>query len=226
METNLMEQLVDHLVLNSSFIPYTGLYNGKMGTVIFFTHFARYTNNPLYDDFASMLLDEVYEDVYTQLPVNFAEGICGIGWAIEYLVQQQFMEGDTDEVLKGIDQQVMLSDPRRITDMNFTTGLDGLICYVLSRLLSPRKNSSYKPFDLLYLSDISNRVHNIPPQSRSRWIESFINYMQGEKIIYSFQSIINEIITPAAINETQDASEWPVGLEKGCCGMGLKLIGI
>ena len=38
-----------------------GLYNGKMGMVIFFFHYARYTGNSLYQDFAEEFLNEILE---------------------------------------------------------------------------------------------------------------------------------------------------------------------
>lgn len=86
------------LLLNASFIDNLGLLNGKMGIAIFFYHFARYTGSKIFEEYASELLDEIYEEINTNTPVDFANGLTGVGWGIEYLVKNGFVEADTDEV--------------------------------------------------------------------------------------------------------------------------------
>ncbi len=46
----LLERIANHSTINSSFLDNLGLFHGKMGIVIFFYHYSRYTNNPIYDE--------------------------------------------------------------------------------------------------------------------------------------------------------------------------------
>lgn len=131
----LMDRIARHLVIYASFIPDLSLYHGKMGIVLFFANYARYIENPLYDKFAGELLGEIYEEIHVGLPVNFESGLCGIGWGIDYLLQNGFMEGDSDEILSEIDARVMERDLRKITDYSMRTGLEGISFYIPSGLI-------------------------------------------------------------------------------------------
>ena len=74
------EQALAYLTINSSFIGDLGLFHGRMGIILFFAHYARATQSKHYEDFAGCLLDELYEEIHEDLPVNLENGLCGIGW--------------------------------------------------------------------------------------------------------------------------------------------------
>ena len=128
------EQALAYLTINSSFTGYIGLFHGRMGIILFFVHYAHSTQSKHYEDFAGYLLDELYEEIHEDLPVNLENGLCGISWGIEYLVQQGFMEVDTDEILVDIDCKMMELDPLRMTNLSFRCGLAGIAFYVINRL--------------------------------------------------------------------------------------------
>jgi len=92
------QQIINTLLLNASFIDNIGLMHGKMGISIFLFQLARQTKNQIYEDYAGELIDEIYEEITTNTPVDFENGLAGIGWGIEYLVQNKFIEADTDVV--------------------------------------------------------------------------------------------------------------------------------
>ena len=48
----LLRRIANHLILHSIDIEDIGLFHGKMGVVLFFAHYARYTDSAIYDDFA------------------------------------------------------------------------------------------------------------------------------------------------------------------------------
>ena len=95
-----LQPLINTLLLNASFIDNIGLMHGKMGISVYFFHLARSTRNKVYEEYAGELIDEIYEEIIVNTPVNFENGLAGIGWGIEYLVQNGFIEADTDEVLE------------------------------------------------------------------------------------------------------------------------------
>lgn len=149
-----MTNLCRQFILKDSLKEDLGLYNGKMGYVLFFFHCARHLDNLWFEEYAEDLLDEIYSDVTLETPLNFFNGLCGIGWGIEYLVQHGFVKGCTDEILADLDEKVMRTDPRRIEDSSYETGIRGIAAYVCSRLSSPRSTGSTLPFDSLYLEDL------------------------------------------------------------------------
>jgi hypothetical protein len=198
----LLPRLVRHLILNASFTSNLGLYHGKMGIVLFFAHYGRFTENCLYDNFAGELLDEIYEDINAGTSINFESGLCGIGWGIEYLLQNGFMEGDSDDVLSEIDMKIMERDIRRITDTSFRTGLKGISCYVQKRINSLCRVQGNRPFDEIYLSDWEEVV-------------SSSVFLDDDRVL---SSIIE--IPPSR----GDILSWDLGLKNGCAGYGLGLI--
>ena len=203
-KVHLLERIANHLIINSSFLDDLGLFHGKMGIVIFFYHYSRYTNNPIYEEFAGELLDEVYEDIHRGMSFDFEDGLCGIGWGIEYLLQNGYIEGDSDEILEDIDRKIMEYDPRRITDTTFRSGFAGLSCYIRTRLNSLCRNPNTLPFDALYLSE----WRKIPDNSEE------------------WQKIPEQILSRALGTAPSDEciTDWPPGLENGCAGYGLNIL--
>ena len=94
METKITtdQKIINTLLLNASFIDNLGLMHGKMGISIFFFHLARQTQNKIYEDYAGELIDEIYEEISANTLVDFENGLAGIGWGIEYLAQNNFIE--------------------------------------------------------------------------------------------------------------------------------------
>lgn len=157
----LLRRIANHLILHSIDIEDIGLFHGKMGVVLFFAHYARYTDQAIYDDFAGELLEEISENIPETLPINLETGLCGIGWGIEYLIQNGFMEGDSNEILTEIDKKVMERDLRRMKDLSLETGLMGISCYISLRLLSISHKAIEESFDTYYLSEwrkITNKL--------------------------------------------------------------------
>ena len=101
MEQNfsLLNRLIPHLILNYHFVLNAGLLNGKMGGVVFFGQYARYTGKSYFRAYAEELLDEVFDMVHENVPIDFVNGLCGIGWGIEYLLCHSLP--DTSNVCKN-----------------------------------------------------------------------------------------------------------------------------
>lgn len=160
---NRLQRIANVLLLNASFIDNLGLLNGKMGIAIFFYHYSRYTGNKIFEDYAGELIDEIYEEINTNTPVDFANGFTGIGWGIEYLVKNRFIEADTDEVLEAIDKAVhqsYLNSPYLLENGNDVFGYG---FYYLSRLKRQTTNDEIineliKKQHLIYMTDECERI--------------------------------------------------------------------
>ena len=210
-------QALVYLTINSSFLNDLGLFHGRMGIVLFFSHYARITQNKYYEDFANYLLEDIYEDIHQDLPINIENGLCGIGWGIEYLIQQGFMEGDTDEILADIDHKVMEIDPQNLSDLSFRRGLKGIAFYVIARLNAKRQTLTL-PFDNAYLISLQKALLHVNSAEEDKICEdlrtAFNHVLNGRKITLSLPDYL--IHSHLSLDKSFD--EILLGLENGLAG--------
>lgn len=115
-----------------------GLLYGNTGLCLYFYHLARKTSNAEYEQLADDLLDKVFANLSTSAFTDFENGLAGIGWGIEYLVQNGFAEGDTDEILEEVDNKVYKTlNEENITSFELGNGLTGYLFYLIARLKKP-----------------------------------------------------------------------------------------
>lgn len=202
MENEFLPRIAHHLIMHAGFLTDLGLYHGKMGIVMFFAHYARYTGNQIYGEFAGELLDEIFNEIHDEVPIDFESGLCGIGWGIEYLLENRFIEGDSDEILWEIDRKVMERDVRRVTDLSQKTGLKGILLYVDKRMHSSFSQNQRLSFDKFYLSNVQSVI---------------------EHVDYKEENPLLSIIQVNHLYDT-DFLKSGLGIENGCAGIGLKKI--
>lgn len=201
----LLQRVAHYLLVHAYSSSDIGLFYGVTGIILFFFHYSRYTQRAYYEDFAADLLDFLYARLDPELSSSFENGICGIGWAVEYLVQSGFMQGDTSRLLKEFDEKVMERDPEKIKDMSFETGLSGILHYVEVRVRSAEQNGKPFPFDPVYYSKL------IACAGR--------NHLE---IPTGFQPVFDEILNKVRLE--RNTSKWNMDLKEGCAGYGLKLL--
>lgn len=81
-----------------------GLYNGNTGIAIVYYLLARELGDKLLGEKGMHLLEWVSENGVSGENIGFADGLAGIGWAIEWLAQNEFIEDiNTDEILASVD---------------------------------------------------------------------------------------------------------------------------
>jgi hypothetical protein len=109
-KTNSDQRFINALLLHSGFTDDPGLRCGKTGISIFFYHLSRKTGNTIYEDYAGHLLDQVFKAIHTTSPVDFSEGLAGIGLGVEYLLQNGFIEAAENDILEEVDTAVFQLD--------------------------------------------------------------------------------------------------------------------
>jgi hypothetical protein len=150
-------------LLNASFTDNLSLLNGKMGIAIFFYQYGRYSGNKIFRDSAGELIDEIYEEINTNTPVDFANGLTGIGWGIEYLVKNEFVQADTDEALSEIDTSVYRNSLYRPFLLDNGKDLFVFGLYYIARLREHENDDEnlktlFKKQHLIYLTDDAERI--------------------------------------------------------------------
>lgn len=199
-----VQRLTNHLALNGSFVDDIGLFYGKMGISIFLYHYGRYANEPMYQLLGENLIEDIYENIHENMPVTMDKGLCGIAWGICSLLENNFLEGDTDEILSDIDNKIMERDPIRITDLSFNTGLEGIWSYVQARISFAEKTQSALPFDERYRNELTNSIRIAQLRQRA--------YLPLD------------VIRVVKIDSAMNLLKVPLGLDNGCAGVALKHI--
>ena len=114
---NVLQKIANTILLNAGKIQTIGLLDGKMGISLFLYHYSQIDGNKVYQDFADELLEEVSNGMSRNtVPVNFSQGLTGIGWGIRHLIEKKFVDANTDVLsdvdafLKNIHPSDVLSD--------------------------------------------------------------------------------------------------------------------
>lgn len=224
-KTKLLQKIANHLILHVNLLDNLGLYYGKMGIVIFLYHYAKFTDNKIIADFADELLEDILNKINHELTFDFVNGYCGIGWSIEYLLHNNFVQGNSNEILIEIDNKIMEWDVRRIIKSHEFCSVEGLLHYVVFRLYRCEKDNT--PFDSRYIEDmyvLSSEIQKIKLRnSISEMASIFLSWKNGEKIIYCPDKTIRNIL----IHNNQQQKELAnidLGLKQGCAGIALNII--
>ena len=131
-ETNL-QQIADMLILNGTLTECPGLVQGKMGIAIFFFHYAQYTGNELFADYAMDLIGEMLSQIHVNSPADYEKGIAGIGLGIDYLIRNDYLNVE-DDICEDFDQRMfraVMYDPK--PDFSQYNGLTGYGRYWITR---------------------------------------------------------------------------------------------
>ena len=65
-----LRKIADYLLLKSPYIHDIGLLHGKMGVVVSLYAYANKYHDQLLEDFAWDLLQQIYENVHTDMPIG------------------------------------------------------------------------------------------------------------------------------------------------------------
>lgn len=79
----------------------------EIGQAICYYTYARYTKDTTYQKMADDILDYVYKNITKDLPVCLERGLCGLGCGLIYLLRNNFVCGNEDEILSDIDSALL-----------------------------------------------------------------------------------------------------------------------
>ena len=103
----IQKKLTDKL-LSSGFDNYpVGLFHGKMGLSIYLFQLSKIESNPAYYEMADKLLDQVLlNDLSPNNSIDVEGGLAGVGLGVTWLVKNNFIEADLNELLEVIDDAI------------------------------------------------------------------------------------------------------------------------
>ena len=218
---------IHHLLLQSPFIKDIGLLHGKMGVALFFYHYAKHTDNTVYSDYADDLLDDVWKNLHNRLPDTFESGSTGIVWGIEYLIQNNFVQGNSNDICEDVDARIMQTDLRRMTPEFIQKELEGFLHYVLIRTLGTIKQQSNPPFDKMYRNDLARLFSFLLQQNKANetcqtLIRQYLTYISGESPLHYTPNLL--LFIDGCKTGEKEMLFAPLGLKNGLAGMLYKQI--
>ena len=107
----------------------------------------------------------------------------------------------------------MVYAPTRLTDYSFADGLDGIVCYVLSRLLSPRAPEASLPFDERYRKELYLACKNVPIKEQTTYIRSYINLLEKGNCSYSFNDVLEQLFELSEDVFNMKGMTWETGIK-------------
>lgn len=224
---DLLPSIADFLIQK---VPSTelGVADGIMNEVLFFFHYARFTNDERWEKHARTLLDKVLtalEDTQS-LPIDFKDGICGIGWGLIYLVQQGFLNAESVEnVLYTIDYVLSDIDIDEIETLSFSQGIGGIMLYWVTRILYMNKQGKEILLDQQYIDNISAKTEDVLQQSNNIFM---VNVASQFQYIVKHGTKLNSLQYTPSIHDwtnfptflAKNPQYWKPGI-MGCSGIGL-----
>ncbi len=129
------------------------LMGGKAGVALFFFYYSLMTKEEKYQDVGIEMLSEIFDEINNGFIYHtHAGGLAGIGWTVELLSQNEFLEIDTNETLGDIDPYLHKTMIHDITHDNydFLHGAVGNGNYFLSRAKNAAVND--------YLSELLDKL--------------------------------------------------------------------
>lgn len=219
----LEERIIHIILLKSFFLNDIGLMSGKMGILLALVEYNAQKSNKIYEDFISELIDDIWRNIHSGLHFGFADGLSGIGWGIEFLIQHKAICGTSIEICAEIDRKIMEVDLDRIHDTGLDTGLEGVLNYILVHIQNTVLQGEELPFDKTYrdnLYEILKRKECHSRESLQILIQQYLKFhVDGilPTMTLSLKPFISNIILDRAYLEEQT-----LGLRQGLAGALVK----
>jgi len=162
-----LRQIADMLLLNGTLTECPGLVHGKIGIAVFFFHYAQYTDNMLFADYAMDLIGETMNQIHVNSPADYERGIAGIGVGIDYLIQNNFLNVE-DDICEDLDERMVravLYDPWQ--DFSQYNGLTGYGRYWMTRLLYPAPSMQARKCLMYIVKCIEERLPDVQENDQS-----------------------------------------------------------
>ena len=209
------QKLLHQVVLHANDVPARGLFGGQMGIVLVLSEYARLRKlRPLHTAI-SFLLDQILSNLSTEMPLTFSDGLTGIGWGVEYLLQNKFQRGSGVDICEAIDQKLMQQNILRCTDFSLDKGIEGWLHYIIAHLQGARHEGK-QAFDAAYLQDVAHLCRHLLQQGITPSLRSLCTaYLQitaGQPATYHFN--LMTFVSPHIKRSTTQ-----LGLRNGLAGL-------
>lgn len=99
-------KIIEYILLNSSAIRTSGLYNGKAGVALTLFEGARYFHDSYLENEALIVLKETL--INKNNVVEFENGLSGIGFMLSHLLKNKYIDGDFYDLFGSSHERIIL----------------------------------------------------------------------------------------------------------------------
>ena len=123
---------VDTLMLHAFDAPFNqGLADGQLGIALVLHHYASFMDDHEVHDFATYLTDYVISRASMLPRLDLENGLMGLGWGLEYLVQNGMADCNTAYICEEIDSYLLTVSPLTLCQEQDIKGLSGMLNYLM-----------------------------------------------------------------------------------------------
>lgn len=149
---------VDTLMLHAFDAPFNqGLADGQLGIALVLHHYASLMSDQEVHDFAIYQTDYVISRAAMLPRLDLESGLMGLGWGLEYLVQNGMADCNTADICEEIDFYLLTVSPLTLCQEQDFKGLDGMLNYLMVHYqnMSDALQQCFKA----WFSDILKELH-------------------------------------------------------------------
>jgi len=216
-----VQKIYNHLLLNVAYIANPGLYSGKTGCLLFFAHYARLFEDDVNNEIVSEIIDDIFASAGNLSSLNIPDGVCGIGWGVEYILQNQLMEGDSDEILADLDKMIY---SRGIKTIVSQADFIGVLKYIAIRLTSSCGENKNIPFPHNYLLELYQAAKDpekMPDFAVNNDVDIIKKVLEKGRYRRKPLGLSPEMTGQVSLDKFPLV---PLGLHNGLSGLGIKLM--
>lgn len=225
MENEFLNNIARNLIIKIGDISNLGLLNGKMGIIIFLYHYARFSNKILFEKIADEFIEDLLNEIHPEYNKNFEDGLAGISYGIDYLIQQNFIITDTKYTFIELDKYINEIDFNKLNDLSLNNGIIGYLQYVFGRYNTDesKRTNIRKKFLIILRNSLKIKLPN--SQIKDQYLDHLNKILNKNKVNYNYD-IIKKTINNYDLNLSFSLlSDSHLSLSKnGLAGIGLNLI--
>lgn len=153
------QRLLHHMMLHSKDFPNQGLLYGRLGVALVLELYAVHHQLKPIRELAEATIEETFVHLSGNTPLELGSGLCGIGWSIEFMLQNRFMNGNSLDICEVIDNRLMQENPNFSDDLSLERGLEGKLHYILAHIQGTKNIGN--PFSRQYLELLMTKLNHI-----------------------------------------------------------------
>lgn len=151
------QRAIHKLIIDSNELDDIGLFDGKMGIILSLITYSRRSKQKCIEDMADFFMEQLLDKITNVSPLSFSNGITGIGWGIEYLIQNGYMPGCGADICTEIDKKLISCDIRRVDDYTLEHGIYGWMHYIVAHIQGANR-CGRTVFDRMYIIDLLKKL--------------------------------------------------------------------
>lgn len=210
----LEQRWLHQIVLHANDVPARGLFDGQMGIALVLSEYVRARKVRPLKTAINFLLDQVLDNLSTEMPLDFANGLTGIGWGVEYLLQNRFQRGSGADICAAIDQKLMQQNILRQADLSLEKGLEGWLHYIIAHIQGAQRDGR-QVFDGAYLQDCQMVCNRLIGQGIAPLLEALCKTFVA---VTNGRHISNDLNLSSFINPSIKRNTALLGLHDGMAG--------